>query len=123
MSIWTHVVGNILVDGFPKLNGNYTIEHIKKLIGPTNLYHENNPESTLPSGSEGSLNYRIIEYGTGLPWLSIPIWGDLRDFEYEDVGQIEVWFDDLLGKLDTIRGAVLCIETEGQKPIILTGKL
>lgn len=119
MSIWTHVVGNIRVDGIPNITG--TIEGIKAILGKICTFEDWEEDTILPLGSEGGLQYEIIEYGAGLPWVSIPIWGDLRD--YDDVEAIKKWWFETLKKLKSIRDAVIVISVEGQEPIVLTNKL
>jgi len=122
MSIWTHVVGTIRVDGIP---GIIKIEDLEKILGKiikyTNiLVDDSDEETTLPMGSEGSLRYQIIEYDKGFRWVVIPVWGDLRD--YDDVTYIEEWWNGVLEKLPVIRDACLRIEVEGQKPVLLWTK-
>lgn len=120
MSTWTHVVGCIRIDGTPSLGD--SIEEVKKIIGPICLYDNWKEESTLPRGSEGSLQYGIIEYEKGLPWIAIPIWGDLRNFWDENF--IKEWWKNLLTKFDEnsywIRDAVLKIQVEEKPCILLT---
>ena len=70
----------------------------------------------LPNGSEGSLSYQVIENPdqSCLAAYTIPIWGDLRDFEEsEEDNYIEEWFEDVIynNKL-SIRDAVLAIDCE-----------
>lgn len=122
MSTWTHVVGCIRIDGIPHgFEDCDKVEDIEKIFGPMCLYDAWNEESTLPRGSEGSLQYRIIEYYTGLPWLAVPIWGDLRD--YDSVEEIKEWFNGILSKLDfRVRDAVLHVQVECEEPVILTYK-
>lgn len=95
MSTWTHVNGGIRVDGIPRAMPYYfTTEKLMCLIGPMWLPYyealkkpievpipineawmtEEKDECRLPCGSEGSLQYRIIHYDTGLPWVMIPVW-------------------------------------------------
>jgi len=121
MSQWTHVVGCIRVDGLPKIIEEHKIENIEKILGPMCLFDKWNDESTLPRGSEGSLQYQIIEYYHGMPWVVIPIWGDLRDFDNPKI--IQSWWNKTISKLDstaTIRDAVIYLEVEGEKSLILT---
>lgn len=103
MSTWTHVVGIIRVDNL--LMGDDEVEEIRRIIGPTNLWEEDNAGCKLPEGSEGSLHYEIIEYSTGLHWIAIPIWGDLRDFE--DLNSIRVWWNDLLKEIQDNRAGII----------------
>ena len=118
MSIWTHVVGCIRVDGLPGITSK--LSDVKEAIGPMSTFENWNDESTIPSGSEGGLQYQIIEYQGGLPWLAIPIWGDLRDFDSPE--EIATWWNELLPKLRMVRDAVLHIRVEGREPIILAYK-
>src|SRR3990167_5577525 len=118
MSIWTHVVGCIRVDGIPDLGAR--IHTIEKILGPICTFDNWNDASILPRGSEGGLQYRIIEYHTGLPWIVIPVWGDLRDFD--DTETIKAWWDEILLKLQWIRDAVLRVQVEGREPLIWAWK-
>lgn len=116
MSAWTHVVGNIRIDGIPGMG--FNIKDIENAIGPMSLWESRNDNCILPKGSEGSLHYKIIQYANGLCWLTIPIWGDLRDVDSHQ--EIEKWWNELLPKLGLIRDAILHIRTEGEDPVILT---
>jgi len=82
MSIWTHVVGCIRIDGIPGLptKGPNSPEGVERILGPMSLYGSWNDCCLLPIGSEGSLQYRVVVYDKGLPWIAVPIWGDLRDY-------------------------------------------
>lgn len=118
MSIWTHVVGNIRVDGLPRLDRKrFSIAKIKKILGPISTY-EIVRKTTLPCGSEGSLQYQIIEYGKGMSWIAIAIWGDLRDFD--DIEEIKDWLKNIFPKLGMIRDAAIKIQVEGIDEVILT---
>jgi len=121
MSQWTHVIGCIRVDGIPSLGDK--IEDIEKILGPMCLWDSWDESSTLPRGTEGGLQYRLIEYDKGMCWLLIPIWGDLRDFGKSDVPEIIDWWIKTLKeiKVERIRDAILEINVEGdEEPIILT---
>lgn len=127
MSQWTHVVGCIRIDGLPKIDPQtYTIENIKQILGPICLFGDWNENSTLPIGSEGSLQYEIIEYYSGLPWVVIPIWGDLRDFGPGDTPGIIEWWKNILKQFETkkfiVRDAVFKLEPEGFPETLLTEK-
>ena len=123
MSIWTHVVGCIRVDGVKSM-GSHT-DHVERILGPQCTYDKWNDESTLPKGSEGGLQYRVIEYDDGLPWVAVPVWGDLRD--YDDLDEIAAWFKKTLADIQTmgrssfmlIRDAVLYVECEDGRSITL----
>lgn len=120
MSTWTHVTGNIRKDGLPGVAPDHTVENLKKIIGPMEVWDEDIPEGVkLPTGSEGSLEYEVIEYSGGLPWVTIPIWGDLRN--YDDLDAIKIWWFQTLKDLGGIRQAILVARCN-DKTIILTEK-
>ena len=114
MSHWTTVTGIIRLDGVPEIFEKDTIENILEIFGP--IYKGDGTDKVnykdikLPKGSEGSLQYQLIEYGEGFPWLVIPIWGDLRDFT--DINIIITWWENLINELNYgsgIRSAILVI--------------
>jgi len=117
MSQWTHVVGCIRVDGIPGMGDGRTLDSIKAILGPEDLFDAPNEDCTLPTGSEGSLQYRIVEYDSGMRWLAITIWGDLRS--YDSIDEIEEWFKTTLKKIDWIRDAVLRVEVSGVECAVL----
>ena len=131
MSTWAHVYGIILIDGIPGNEtdplAHFTVTRIQNILGPiakwNDLMRDTNSQKAckLPMGSEGSLEYRIIEYDRGFPWLSIPIWGDLRDVDEFDY--IKNWWETLIKEFNEknypIRGAVMKIDIEGQPSLIL----
>jgi hypothetical protein len=117
MSMWTHVCGIIRVDGLVGIDPSATVENIKAKLGPICLFDDWHDDTKLPNGSEGSLQYEVIEYAGGLPWLAIPIWGDLRDFA--DLEFIAKWWEDTLKELGFIRDAVLYAETEAGDSVVL----
>lgn len=140
MSQWLHVNGLIRVDGLPSISKDgYTCDRVIEVMGPmwlpyvdllkkdmiitmlstqgryvTNL----TDECQLLCGSEGSLQYRVIEYDTGLPWVSIPFWGDLRDV-HDKHAAIE-WFMNCCRQLQQefmfIRDAVMTLEQDDETP-------
>jgi hypothetical protein len=120
MSTWTHVVGGFRIDGMPQIIPSHTVQSIKDILGPMCLFDDWDDTSTLPRGSEGSLQYKIIEYQHGLPWIMVAIWGDLRD--YDNLKEIEDWWNATLAKFDMIRDGCLRIIVEGREPVILTNK-
>jgi hypothetical protein len=123
MSVWTHVVGCIRLDGFPPES---RVEDVKRTLGPMCLWNKWDDSSRLPRGSEGSLQYRVIEYFTGIPWVVVPIWGDLRD--YSDVEAIRGWWGGLLRDIDdekksrdfSLRDAILAVQVEGRPTVVMT---
>ena len=118
MSVWTHVVGCMRIDGVPKIGLGPRRMEIETVFGPMCLFDNWNDDSTLPRGNEGGLQYQIIEYDKGLPWIAVPIWGDLRDFD--DVEGIEHWWEETLAKFPTVRDAVLQVAVEGKTPVVFS---
>jgi hypothetical protein len=127
MSIWTHVVGCIRIDGLPEIDSK--IKDVETIFGRPCLFNNlmggaDRNLCKLPMGSEGSLEYKIYEYSNGMPWLAIPIWGDLRDVD--SCESIRKWWFDILKEIDSskycfyIRDAILKIDVEGSQPIILS---
>ena len=115
MSIWTHVCGCIRVDAMrsSKIDDVREIENITEKLGKIVLPLSKDKNTTLPCGSEGSIEYRIIsnEDLSNIAAYNIPIWGDLRD--YDSVDEIEKWFRDVCSKLD-VRDAVIEIVVYGE---------
>ena len=117
MSIWTHVNGQIRIDDM-RFGTDSNLSIIKNIIGNTCDYHSTDEEwekCSVPTGSEGSLQYSIIENPdkSSLAAYTVAIWGDLRDFSDKDVDKIRVWFDKILNSSGLwIRQAVLQIEVE-----------
>lgn len=115
MSIWAHVVGAVRIDGLPGVFEEDAVEDIERRLGPMCLWDTEglrwNEKSTLPRGSEGSLQYKVLEYNGGLPWVIIPIWGDLRDVD--NVTEISKWWHATIPKLGFIRDAVLSVSIRG----------
>ena len=121
MSTWTHVVGCMRIDAIDTSEGNE--ELVKAIFGPMCLFDDWNENSTIPRGEEGSLQYKLIKYQEGYPWLAIPIWGDLRNFT--DVQEIINWWVLLQKNLvnevhnSSIRDALLRVQVEDSVPVIL----
>lgn len=115
MSTWTHVVGAVRFDGIPGMGPLHKLQTIEEIvIGVKKVTDEgvvdHNWRNPLPMGSEGPIQYKIHEYGKGLPWIIITIWGDLRD--YDDVDEIDKWFMELCGAWPLIRDGVLSIRVD-----------
>ena len=118
MSVWTHVAGNIYLEGADK-------KLLDSLLGEQIIFDYDNFDkeewsrlyktSVIPKGSEGSLKYSILApnrddaphyYDRGI----IAIWGDLRD--YSDTEEIKKWFENIIYHEDVfIRQAVLQIQS------------
>ncbi len=158
MSQWTHVAGVIRLDsmGAAMVKGATGVKNEKieaaavKALGNTCDF-ESSPEEhercNVPSGSEGSLQYRVFpntdDDNHALSWGYAVIWGDLRDFDAEDVLEIQEWFQKSLERLHkpegfwspegmserekaehalcvfSIRGAILSIDVEGGPQTVL----
>lgn len=118
MSQWTHVAGIIRLDslGYNLVMGMEAREKNRlvreaavKAMGrttPRDLELSDREEwnrCDVPQGSEGSLQYDVIansERDThSLSWGCVAIWGDLRDFGYEDVPKIKEWFQKCMDRL------------------------
>ena len=105
MSTWTHINGQIRVDGLPRMQS-------KPDLGIIRTFEQGNfEEATVPCGSEGSLQYSIATVGDGLVWLNISIWGDLRD--YHNSGEIVDWIEEITKENNLmIRQGFIQIEVE-----------
>lgn len=131
MSIWTHVSGCIRVDALrmqepdpcslagalglvdPIAADKKERKKIEDAMGRIVRFGDKECETTLPLGSEGSLEYQIIENPDRamLAAYVVPFWGDLRDFDASDLPTLQDWFKGVCKKL-WIRGAVLFAEVE-----------
>jgi len=118
LSKWTHICGIIRIDhlpvGVPQLTETEAI----------NLVSEG-----APWGSEGGLTFyasktQIIEkWGFSAVWGSVSFVGDLRDFSIEDIHEVTEWLKKIPERMtkrqSLIRQAIVLIEPEGYKPIVL----
>lgn len=120
MSQWTHVAGIFRVDALI-INEEVqkeTIKEIKGLLGKIVDFGDDDDWNTLlPCGSEGSLKYEVIPNPSlnSLSAFTIPVWGDLRD--YDNVDEIISWFEGVCRNL-WIRQAIIEIDVEGQDPVV-----
>jgi hypothetical protein len=102
MSQWTHVAGMIRVDAMRSVIP-ARVTDVEDVIGYSYYYdwdsddlHKVENASTGPSvpiGSEGPIQYSV-NVNPHLPSLAaydVAVWGDLRDFGEESVGQIGDW--------------------------------
>lgn len=158
MSQWTHLAGLIrldsvgaqLVRAFPGSIPEKLKAAVVKALGNTCNFdspREAWDQCTVPSGSEGSLQYSVFPNSEkdnhALSWGYVPIWGDLRDFGSEDVPKLAEWFEKSLARLSkpegfgdpadmdvlekanymlstfVVRDAVLSIDVEGELALIL----
>lgn len=129
MSQWTHVSGSIRVDGMPQIGmliprwplvlGRQSTR-IYDGVGQT--YDSGGPASEIPKGSEGTLQYEVIEAGHGLVWKTIAVWGDLRDYGEDperDIQHIQDWLQRVIGRLPMIRSAELVVSIEYGVTVLL----
>ena len=116
MSIWTHVAGIIRVDDIRFENPMPDFEHI---LGKQISYEEldRDENTSLPCGSEGTLQYDIATNPdiSSLDSYTISIHGDLRD--YDDIDEIVKWFKDVISNVYA-RQAIIKIECEDGKSTI-----
>ena len=115
MSVWTHVNGSIRIDSLRMISmGNMVSskEDIKKRAGRIVEYDDENYETTVPLGSEGSLKYTIWEdpHESSMAAFTLNIFGDLRD--YKDREPIIEWIGDIT-KDQFIRSGIVEISIEG----------
>jgi hypothetical protein len=129
MSIWTHVAALIRIDGLPDIMPEkYNEDNLRKLLGKQVLFddlYEGRAEiddDTLPNGSEGSLHLDIHKYNTGMPWVAVSIYGDLR--AYDSVDELAKWFEDKISLLESndfsVRDYAITIECENGKGRVLS---
>lgn len=120
MSTWTHVAGVIRVDCIRMLckKPDFRKIFVKSLWG------EHNTDCNMPMGSEGSLDFRIIENPNedALAAYTVVIFGDLRDFGVADIPEIEDWWNKVLDQCGLIRQAILQIQPEDGDEKILKQK-
>jgi len=121
MSQWTHVNGCIRLDGMPGFP-EHSKSRLVAVLGQTVRYDDDEDKwegCTVPMGSEGSIQYDIIENpsGNALSRYAVIIWGDLRD--YEEVEKIATWFGEIINQWKMVRSAILEIDVEGKGAIIL----
>lgn len=118
MSQWTHVSGVLRLDGMPMLP-KMTEMDVRQILGPMCLFDAWDESSTLPRGSEGSLQYNVLRAGNGMVLWTVPVWGDLRDYGYEDARELEPWLLNIAKNWPLVRSAHLLVEVEGSPPYFL----
>lgn len=125
MSTWTHVAGLIRVDNLSRL---FSVSQSSKDLSEIfikSTWDQPNESCNLPKGSEGSLDVEIITRNEeGMEYMQeVAIWGDLRDYDSVDCEKIKEWWANIpekLGKMCSIRNAVLLVSPEDGKVFILT---
>ena len=117
MSNWVHVAGVIRIDNMFGIEKSIDF---KEELGKVCLFHSpcyvweeynEHPERFLPCGSEGSLQFSVLENPnkSHLARYVVTIWGDLRDYEESD--RIIEWFKEKCSKFH-IRQACITVLDE-----------
>ena len=116
MSVWTHVAGVIRIDSLRLFQNepNFNRIFVKSLWDDNNI-------SNMPTGSEGSLDYRVIENPdeSDMAAYTVVIFGDLRDYGADRTQDIKDWWERVLSEFDMVRQAVLQICPEDGESVIL----
>jgi len=125
MSTWTHIAGCIRFDGIPSLGGPLSTMHgMKDHLGATCSFDDDEDawdKCSVPCGSEGSLQYKIIRAGDGMVLWTVAIWGDLRD--YDNVEAVQKWFDRITTDSQAlIRTAIMHVQVGESEPVIMQWK-
>lgn len=118
MSIWMHVNGSIRVDAIGAM-GIFSASKFEEILGKQIDFNDDDWETTLPCGSEGSLSWSVTtnSHEDNLAAHVVAIYGDLRN--YSDVAAIRTWFADVCAKLGIVRSAILEVEVEGMELVVL----
>ena len=106
MSQWTHVNASIRFDGI--LDSRLPTE---EQLGEIIQFEDEDYNTILPCGSEGSIEYAIYRNprGSSLAAMVVTWWGDLRD--YNDVDEIMNYFNKIIvGR--SIRSGIIEIDVE-----------
>ncbi len=129
MSQCTHVNGNIRFDYMPFGEDKGFEDEIKRVLGEKVDYdhvglfgkdHQNRPDSHIPRGSEGGIDYYVYKSSRG---YNVGIDGDLRDFGLDEVQDIFDWFGKIMNyqfeSFFHVREAALYIDIEYGKDFLL----
>lgn len=137
MSLWTHFAGIVRVDtlcGDDTESMKAVTNNIKGVLGKIITYEDlceadidEELQTPLPNGREGSLRYQVLESeGRSVITHIVVLWGDLRDYGYNgDKEFVKDWWKKTLNailKIDgvfSIRQAVLNVGVEGSLPFNL----
>jgi len=116
MSQWTHVNGAIRYDRLRGLTELNDLDEIKKLLGNTVEWNSSEYEwknCNVPIGSEGSIQYHILENPdkSAVAAFNILIFGDLRDFGRKEVDTIKEWFEKVTINQE-VRNAIIEVNVE-----------
>ena len=116
MSVWTHVIGGIRLDGFAFQKADES--KLKKIFIQSTFYNFNE-KCNMPCGSEGSIRYKIIKNDeeSCLNKCQIALWGDLRDYDSDRIKkEFKIWLESVKKKLNKegflIRQLLLTAECE-----------
>lgn len=121
MSVWTHVAGIIRVDCIRCMGKK---PDFNKIFVKELWDEDTNGLCNMPMGSEGSLDFRVIENPNidALAAYTVVVFGDLRDFGVADIHIIEDWWNRVLEQCGWIRQAILQIQPEDGDVKILEQK-
>ena len=121
MSAWTHITGNISLDGGLPTKSTIVLKKLKKAVGkwetPCHRKSDSYKQSLeyngkygyrgslpLPTGSEGPMMYVANAIGNKCDANNcmLTFWGNLRDFDHKDVKKTLIpWFKSLVERLNT----------------------
>lgn len=116
MSVWAHVNGSVRVDSIRMLGKpDFSKIFIKS------LWDDTNSNCNMPEGSEGSLDFRVIENPDkdSLSAYTVSIFGDLRDYSKDRLQDIKDWFERVLKECGMIRQAILQIDFEDDDKVYI----
>lgn len=118
MSQWAHVAAIVRVDAFRENEDEcYNFEEIfgkeLKYEDPKEKwdYAYSHLDKFLPFGSEGSLTMTVWTNPelNELAAYTVSIFGDLRDYDYDDLNSIIYWFKDKCSTIKFCRNACIVV--------------
>ena len=130
MSQWTHIAGAIRLDCF--FPGPQTADEIRRAFGKTFAWEDSQDKwdaCTVPYGSEGSVQYDVVQTGgedensVNIAWGLVYIHADLRDFS--NANAIYDWIMGALHKLAdnkqgfSVRSCCVKVDVEFQKSYLI----
>jgi hypothetical protein len=134
MSRWAHINGSVRIDCWSSIEKRAGYKkYVESILGKQYDFEDvliltlkkENTETTLPMGSEGTINYTIWENPdkSAIPYMTVNIFGDLCDFGGTSIELQSVidWFKNVLVQVD-FRSAILELDTEDGYKTVLIGK-
>lgn len=101
MSKWVHTTGCFRFN-----NSRHYIFEIEDVLGE--IVENDSCYTTLPYGTEGSLNYEVIKNSDNDKYI-VPFWGDLRDCE-NGTKKILEWFYTVCSELNPRQASITIFE-------------